>query len=102
MSRAQDVYNIADNHARTVQVCIDRLHELGANEQLNRLTGRLQELGVRATPGDDDQDTKAARRERGRSQRRNRAEAASSSCTQPMTARLRRRKRPDAKSAPFR
>jgi hypothetical protein len=54
MSRAQDVYNIADNHARTVQVCIDRLHELGANEQLNRLTGRLQELAVRATPGDDD------------------------------------------------
>ena len=36
MSRAQNVYNIADNHARTVQVCIDRLHELGANEQLNR------------------------------------------------------------------
>jgi len=54
MSRAQNVYNIADNHARTVQVCIDRLHELGANEQLNRLTGRLQELVVRATTGDDD------------------------------------------------
>jgi hypothetical protein len=54
MSRAQDVYNIADNHARTVQICIDRLHELGANEQLNRLTGRLQELAVRAIPGDDD------------------------------------------------
>ena len=53
MSRAQNVYNIADNHARTVQVCIDRLRELGANEQLNRLTGRLQELAVRATPGDD-------------------------------------------------
>src|SRR5262245_24303852 len=49
MSRAQNVYNIADNHARTVQVCIDRLHELGANKQLNRLTGRLQELAVRAT-----------------------------------------------------
>ena len=54
MNRAQDVYNIADNHARTVQVCIDHLHELGANEQLNRLTGRLQQLVVRSTPGDDD------------------------------------------------
>ena len=53
MSRAQNVYNIADNHARTVQVCIDRLHELGANEQLKLLTGRLQKLAVRALPGDD-------------------------------------------------
>jgi hypothetical protein len=35
------------------------------------LTGRLQELAVRATPGDDDKDTKAAPRERGRSQGRN-------------------------------
>jgi hypothetical protein len=35
------------------------------------LTGRLQALAVRATPGDDDKDTKAARRERKRSQRRN-------------------------------
>jgi hypothetical protein len=55
------VYSIADNHAQTVQVCIDRLHELGANAQLNLLTGRLQKLAARATPGDDDKDTKAAR-----------------------------------------
>ena len=58
MSNAEHIYSIADNHAQTVQVCIDRLHELGANEQLKRLTGRLQELAVRATPGDDDKDTK--------------------------------------------
>ena len=53
MSRAQNVYNIADNHARTVQVCIDRLHELGANDQLKALTERLQKLAERATAGDD-------------------------------------------------
>jgi hypothetical protein len=28
-------------------------HELGANEQLKRLTERLQKLAVRATPGED-------------------------------------------------
>jgi len=53
MSRAQNIYNIADNHARTVQVCIDRLHELGANEQLKLLIERLQELTNGATAGDD-------------------------------------------------
>jgi len=47
MSKAENIYNIADNHARTVQVCIDRLHELGANEQLKMLTERLQKLAVR-------------------------------------------------------
>jgi hypothetical protein len=53
MSRAENIYNIADNHARTVQVCIDRLHDLGANEQLKVLTERLQKLAVRATAEDD-------------------------------------------------
>ena len=53
MSSVEHIYNIADNHARTVQVCIDRLHELGANEQLKLLTGRLQKLTARADPGDD-------------------------------------------------
>ena len=53
MSRAENICNIADNHARTIQVCIDRLHELGANEQLKVLTERLQKLAVRATAGDD-------------------------------------------------
>jgi hypothetical protein len=54
MSNAKHIYSIADNHARTVQVCIDRLHELGANEQLQSLTGRLQKLAVRAKSGDDE------------------------------------------------
>jgi hypothetical protein len=49
MSNAQHIYSIANDHAQTVQVCIDRLHELGANEQLKLLTGRLQKLAVRAT-----------------------------------------------------
>jgi hypothetical protein len=65
MSNAEHIYNIANDHAQTVQVCIDRLHELGANEQLKLLTRRLQKLAVRATPGDDDKDTKAAWRQRG-------------------------------------
>ena len=64
MSNAKHIYSIADHHAQTVQVCIDRLHELGANEHLELLTGRLQELAVRATPGDDDKGTKAARSQR--------------------------------------
>ena len=49
----KQIYSIADDHAQTVQVCIDRLHELGANEQLKVLTGRLQKLTARADPGDD-------------------------------------------------
>src|SRR5215510_12727797 len=61
MSSAEHLYSIADNHAQTVQVCIDRLHELGANEQLQLLTGRLQKLAVRAKPGDDDNGTYGAR-----------------------------------------
>ena len=63
MSNAEHIYSIAEDHARTVQVCIDRLHELSANEQLKRLTGRLQKLAVRATLGGHA--TKAARRQRG-------------------------------------
>jgi hypothetical protein len=57
MGSAEHIYSIADNHAQTVQVCIDRLHQLGANEQLRVLTGRLQKLAVRANPGDDDKGT---------------------------------------------
>jgi hypothetical protein len=47
MTSAEHIYRIADNHTQTVQVCIDRLYELGANEQLKVLTGRLQKLAVR-------------------------------------------------------
>jgi hypothetical protein len=46
MSSAEHIYSIADNHAQTVQVCIDRLHQLGANEQLRVLIRRLQKLAV--------------------------------------------------------
>jgi hypothetical protein len=54
MSNAERIYSIAVNHAQTVQICIDRLHEFGANEQLKLLTGMLQKLAIRATPEDDD------------------------------------------------
>jgi len=69
MSSAEHIYSIADNHVQTVQVCIDRLHQLGANEQLKLLTGRLRKLAVRATPEGGDKGTKAARRQRGRPQK---------------------------------
>jgi hypothetical protein len=55
MSNVEHIYSIADSHAQTLQVCIDRLHGLGANEQLKQLTGRLQKLAARATAGVDDQ-----------------------------------------------
>jgi hypothetical protein len=48
MSSAKDVYSIADTHAQTVQVCIDRLHQLHANQQLKRLAKRLQKLATEA------------------------------------------------------
>ena len=51
MSDVEHIYSIANSHAQTVQVCIDRLHELGANEQLKLLTERLQKLAARATAG---------------------------------------------------
>jgi hypothetical protein len=66
MSNAERIYSIAVNHAQTVQICIDRLHEFGANEQLKLLTGMLQKLAIRATPEDDDKSTKAAQRAIGR------------------------------------
>jgi hypothetical protein len=62
MGDAEHIYSTADHHAQTVRVCTDRLQELGANEQLKRLTGRLQKLAVRATPVGDDKGAKAARR----------------------------------------
>jgi hypothetical protein len=64
MRNAERIYRIADNHAQTVHVCVDRLQELGANEHLKRLTGRLQKLAALATPVGDDKGTKAARRQR--------------------------------------
>jgi hypothetical protein len=57
MSNVEHLYSIADSHAQTLQVCIDRLHELGGNEQLKQLTGRLQKLAAQATAGVDDRGT---------------------------------------------
>jgi hypothetical protein len=68
MSDVEHIYSIADSHAQTVQVCIDRLHELGANEQLKQLTGRLQKLAARATAGVDDRGTKLDQRQARRPQ----------------------------------
>jgi len=65
MSNAERIYSAADHHAQTVQVCVDRLQELGANEQLKRLTRRLQKLTVRATPIGDEK-AKAGTRLRSR------------------------------------
>jgi len=48
MSSAKHIYSIADNHAQTVQVCIERLHQLRANQQLKRLAKRLQKLATQA------------------------------------------------------
>jgi hypothetical protein len=64
MSSAKHIYSIADNHAQTVQVCIDRLHQLRANQQLKRLAERLQTLATQAAPGDG----KKSERQPGRSQ----------------------------------
>jgi hypothetical protein len=52
MSDAQTVYEVACQHLQTVQAAVDRLHELGANKQLQLLTGRLQRLAFRATPAE--------------------------------------------------
>jgi hypothetical protein len=64
MSSAKHIHSIADNHAQTVQVCIDRLHQLRANQQLRRLARRLQELATQAAPGDGQK----SKRQPGRSQ----------------------------------
>jgi hypothetical protein len=65
MSSAKHIYSIADNHAQTVQVCIDRLHQLRANPQLKRLAERLQKLATQAAQLGDGEKSK---RQPGRSQ----------------------------------
>jgi hypothetical protein len=47
-------------------LCIDRLHELGANEQLKVLTERLQKLAVRAIAEDGHKRSQLAQRHDGR------------------------------------
>ena len=55
-AQAQRIYDIAVRHLQTVQSCVDRLHELGANDQLRLLTGRLQRLAFRATSTEEDKE----------------------------------------------
>ena len=55
-AQAQRIYKIAVRHLQTVQSCVDRLHELGANDQLKLLTGRLQRLAFRATSTEEDKE----------------------------------------------
>jgi hypothetical protein len=50
MSNAQRLYDQTCRHLRAVQANIDRLAELGANEKLALLCGRLQRLSFRAAP----------------------------------------------------
>jgi hypothetical protein len=52
-AQAQRLNEVAVQHLQTVQGCVDRLHELGATEQLRLLTGRLQRLSFRATPHEE-------------------------------------------------
>jgi hypothetical protein len=49
------IYDIAAKHLQTAQVCVDRLHELGATHELKLLTGRLQRLALWATPTEQGQ-----------------------------------------------
>ena len=50
MTNAQRLYNQTCRHLQAVQANIDRLAELGANEKLALLCGRLQRLSFRAAP----------------------------------------------------
>ena len=51
------IYDIAAKHLQTTQVCVDRLHALGATHELKLLTGRLQRLALWATPTEEGQHT---------------------------------------------
>jgi len=72
MSSAKYLYSIADNHAQTVRVCIDRLHQLHANQQLKRLAETLQKLATEAAP----LDVEKSKRQPGRSELRLRGPSA--------------------------
>jgi hypothetical protein len=57
MQRYSMTAELSGGYSADHKVCIDRLHQLGANEQLRVLIRRLQKLAVRANPGDDDKGT---------------------------------------------
>src|SRR6266478_9200164 len=52
MTDAAHIYNVAVQHLLAVQTAVDRLHELGAKEQLKLLTDRLQRLAFRSSHED--------------------------------------------------
>jgi len=54
MTDAAHIYNVAVQHLLAMQTAVDRLHELGAKEQLKLLTDRLQRLAFRATPENEE------------------------------------------------
>lgn len=54
MTDAAHIYNVAVQHLLAVQTAVDRLHELGAKEQLKPLIDRLQRLAFRATPENEE------------------------------------------------
>jgi hypothetical protein len=43
-SDVEGMYELTVRHLQTVQVAVDRLHELGATDKLKLLSGRLQHL----------------------------------------------------------
>ena len=51
------IFDVALRHTRTIEVCVDRLQQLGANHELKLLSGRLQRLAFEATPTEEEEDT---------------------------------------------
>ena len=51
------IFDVALRHTHTVEVCVDRLQQLGANHELKLLTGRLQRLALKATPTEEEEYT---------------------------------------------
>src|SRR5262245_31621410 len=49
MSNAERIYGIAVNHTQTVQVCIDRLHELGRKHATQTIDRKVPKV---SRPGD--------------------------------------------------
>jgi hypothetical protein len=49
------IYDIAAKHLQTAQVCVDRLHELGATHELKLLRGHLQRLTSRAARAEEEE-----------------------------------------------
>lgn len=50
MTEAERIYNLTCRHLLNVQVAVDRLAELQANQELQILSARLQRLAFRSQP----------------------------------------------------